>query len=49
MAPGEIEFPLASVAFNVPYVNASGEIVPTEFYNINVTDTSGNTYAIQNC
>ena len=31
-----------------PYVNASGEIVPTEFYNINVTDTSGNTYAIQN-
>ena len=30
-----------------PYVNASGEIVPTSFYNINVTDTSGNTYPIQ--
>jgi dolichyl-diphosphooligosaccharide--protein glycosyltransferase len=30
-----------------PYANASGEIVPTTFYNINVTDTSGNTYSIQ--
>jgi len=31
-----------------PYVNASGEIVPTAFYSINVTDINGNTYPIQN-
>lgn len=30
-----------------PYVNASGEIIPTDFYTINVTDTSGNTYPLQ--
>ena len=30
-----------------PYANASGEIIPTEFYTINVTDTSGNTYSLQ--
>ncbi|MGC8617230.1 MAG: carboxypeptidase regulatory-like domain-containing protein [Thermoplasmata archaeon] len=30
-----------------PYVNASGEIIPTDFYSINVTDTSGNTYPLQ--
>ncbi len=31
-----------------PFVNASGEIIPTAFYTINVTDTSGNTYPLQN-
>ena len=30
-----------------PYVNASGEIIPINFYSINVTDTSGNTYPLQ--
>ncbi|MEM0134247.1 MAG: hypothetical protein QXU18_03350 [Thermoplasmatales archaeon] len=30
-----------------PYVNASGEIIPTNFYSINVTDVSGNTYPLQ--
>lgn len=30
-----------------PYVNASGQIIPSEFYNISVTDTSGNTYSLQ--
>ncbi len=31
-----------------PYVNASGEIIPSEFYTINVTSTNGVTYALQN-
>lgn len=31
-----------------PYVDVQGEIVPTTFFNITVTDTSGNTYALQN-
>lgn len=31
-----------------PYVNASGEIIPSEFYNITVTDTTGSTYLLQN-
>ncbi len=31
-----------------PYVDVQGEIVPTTFFNITVTDTSGNTYLLQN-
>ncbi len=31
-----------------PYVNVQGEIVPTTFFNITVTDASGNTYPLQN-
>ncbi|MEM0140462.1 MAG: hypothetical protein QXN66_00260 [Thermoplasmatales archaeon] len=30
-----------------PWVNASGEIIPVAFYNITATDTSGNTYPLQ--
>jgi len=30
-----------------PWVNASGEIIPVSFYNITVTDTSGNKYPLQ--
>ncbi|MCL4412415.1 MAG: carboxypeptidase regulatory-like domain-containing protein [Candidatus Thermoplasmatota archaeon] len=31
-----------------PYVDVSGEIVPTTFFNISVTDVNGNTYLLQN-
>ncbi len=30
-----------------PYVDVQGEIVPTTFFNITVTDASGNTYPLQ--
>jgi dolichyl-diphosphooligosaccharide--protein glycosyltransferase len=31
-----------------PYVNASGQIIPIDFYNITVTDSLGNVYPLQN-